>query len=160
MEDPFSTTMQIRIFSRLWFCRRPWRLEVNIKRNSVHFRSHTFVLTSWMYKKQTSVSHSSTETEVISFDTGSRMDWIPVSRSLAFTDWEISLHAKPNQQNQKCKRATEELVGNSSTKHSKTNSNHEHQPRSFVTFHQAEHILVPMLCCMSLRTMKPWSRWS
>ena len=27
------------------------------------------------------------------------------------------------------------------------------------TFHQARHILVPMLCCMSLRTMKPWLKW-
>ena len=33
-----STTMQIRIVSRLWFCRRPWRFQVNISWNSVHFR--------------------------------------------------------------------------------------------------------------------------
>ena len=33
-----STTMQIRIVSRLWFCRRPWRLQINIRRSSVHFR--------------------------------------------------------------------------------------------------------------------------
>ena len=32
-----STTMQIRIVSRLWFCRRPWRFQVNIGRNLVHF---------------------------------------------------------------------------------------------------------------------------
>ena len=30
--------MQIMIVSRLWFCRRPWRFKINIKRNSVHFR--------------------------------------------------------------------------------------------------------------------------
>ena len=34
-----STTKQIRIVWRLWFCRRPWRLEINIRRNSLHFRS-------------------------------------------------------------------------------------------------------------------------
>ena len=33
-----STTMQTWIVSRLWFCRRPWRLKINLKKNSVHFR--------------------------------------------------------------------------------------------------------------------------
>ena len=38
------------------------------------FGSHTFVPISWMCKKQTSVSHSSTESEIISVDTGLRLD--------------------------------------------------------------------------------------
>ena len=38
------------------------------------FGSHTFVPTSWMYKKQTAVSHSSTESEIISLVTGLRLD--------------------------------------------------------------------------------------
>ena len=41
------------------------------------FGSHTFVPTSWMCKKQTSVSHSSTESEIISLDAGVRWDGIP-----------------------------------------------------------------------------------
>ena len=41
------------------------------------FESHTFSPVSWMCKKQTSVSHSSTEAEVISIDAGLRMDGIP-----------------------------------------------------------------------------------
>ena len=41
------------------------------------FGSRTFVPTSWMCKKQTSVSHSSTESEVISLDAGWRIDGIP-----------------------------------------------------------------------------------
>ena len=41
------------------------------------FGSHTFVPISWMCKKQTSVSHSSTESEIISLDAGSRLDRIP-----------------------------------------------------------------------------------
>ena len=40
------------------------------------FRSHTFVPINWMCKKQTSVCHSSTETEIISLDAGLRMDGI------------------------------------------------------------------------------------
>ena len=41
------------------------------------FGSHTFVPRSWMCKKQTSVSHSSTEPEIISLDTGLRLDGLP-----------------------------------------------------------------------------------
>ena len=41
------------------------------------FGSHTFVPMSWMCKKQTSVSHSSTESENISLDAGLRLDGIP-----------------------------------------------------------------------------------
>ena len=39
--------------------------------------SHTFVPISWMCKKQTSVAHSSTESEIISLDAGLRLDGIP-----------------------------------------------------------------------------------
>ena len=41
------------------------------------FGSHTFVPISWMCKNQTSVSHSSTESEIISLDAGLRLDGIP-----------------------------------------------------------------------------------
>ena len=41
------------------------------------FGSHTFGPISWMCKKQTSVSHSSTESEIISLDAGLRLDGIP-----------------------------------------------------------------------------------
>ena len=41
------------------------------------FGSHTFVPISWMWKKQTSVSHNSTESEIISLDAGLRSDGLP-----------------------------------------------------------------------------------
>ena len=41
------------------------------------FGSHTFVPISWMCKKPTAVSHSSTESEIISLDTGLRLDGFP-----------------------------------------------------------------------------------
>ena len=41
------------------------------------FGSHTFVPISSMCKKQTSVSHSSTESDIISLDAGLRLDGIP-----------------------------------------------------------------------------------
>ena len=41
------------------------------------YGSHTFVPISWMCKKQIAVSHSSTESEIISLDTGLRLDGLP-----------------------------------------------------------------------------------
>ena len=58
------------------------------------FGSHTFVPISWMCKKQTSVSHCSTEAEIISLAAGSRMDGIP-----ALTLWDLVIeifHSVPN----------------------------------------------------------------
>ena len=49
------------------------------------FGSHTLVPISWMCKKQTSVSHSSTESEIISVDAGLRLDGIPVVSVLGNT---------------------------------------------------------------------------
>ena len=62
------------------------------------FGSHTFVPISWMCKTQTSVSHCSTEAEIISLDAGLRMDGIP-----ALTLWDLVIeifHSPPNQTNQ------------------------------------------------------------
>ena len=41
------------------------------------FGSDIFVPMSWMCKKQTAISHSSTESEIISLDTGLRLDGLP-----------------------------------------------------------------------------------
>ena len=48
------------------------------------FGSHAFVPISWLCKKQTSVSHSSTESEIISLDTGLRLDGL-----LALELWDL-----------------------------------------------------------------------
>ena len=48
------------------------------------FGSHTFVPISWMCKKQILVSHSSTESEIISLDAGLRLDGNP-----AFDLWDL-----------------------------------------------------------------------
>ena len=62
------------------------------------FGSHTFVPISWMCKKQISVSHSSTESEIISLDAGLRMDGIP-----ALDLWDLIvtvLHGNTHQNDQ------------------------------------------------------------
>ena len=48
------------------------------------FGSHTFVPISWMCKKLTAVSHSSTESEIVSLDTGLRLDGL-----LALELWDL-----------------------------------------------------------------------
>ena len=53
------------------------------------FGSHTFVPISWMCKKQTPVSHSSTESEIISLDTGLRLDGLP---ALELCDLIVSVY--------------------------------------------------------------------
>ena len=58
------------------------------------FGSHTFVPISWMCKKQTSFSHSSTESEIISLDAGLRLDGIP---ALDLWDLIVSVLANTTQ---------------------------------------------------------------
>ena len=48
------------------------------------FGSHTFVPISWMCQKQIAVSRSSTESEIISLDTGLRLDGL-----LALELWDL-----------------------------------------------------------------------
>ena len=55
------------------------------------FGSHTFVPISWMCKKQTAVSHSSTDSEIISLDAGLRLDGIP-----ALDLWDLIVLALGN----------------------------------------------------------------
>ena len=62
------------------------------------FGSHTFLPISWMCKKQTSVSHSSTESEIISFGAGLRFDGVT-----ALDLWDLIvavLHGNTYQSNQ------------------------------------------------------------
>ena len=83
------------------------------------FASHTFVPISWMCKKQTAVSHSSTEAEVISLDAGLRMHGFPLSI------WDLVVevfHSAPNQ-NINAKDVREPQRNLSETKHAKTNPN-------------------------------------
>ena len=88
------------------------------------FRSHTFVPISWMCKKQTSVSHSSTEAEVISLDAGLRMD-----RIHALDLWDLVIevfHSSPTQS----KEAKDQARGNSlrDTTSNKHTQNHIEDP--------------------------------
>ena len=53
-----------------------------LEEHCAFFGSHAFVPISWMCKKQTSVSHSSKESEIISLDAGLRLNGIPAAHDL------------------------------------------------------------------------------
>ena len=80
------------------------------------FGSQSFVPVSWMCKKQTSVSHNSTEVELISLVAGLRTDGTP-----ALDLWDLVIdivHSSPNQS----EKNKDQVRGNSlrdttSTKH-------------------------------------------
>ena len=55
------------------------------------FGSHTFLPICWMCKKQTAVSHSSTESEIISLDAGLRLDGL-----LALELWDLNVSVLGN----------------------------------------------------------------
>ena len=118
------------------------------------FGSHTFVSISWMCKKQTSVSNSSTEAEIISLDAGLRMDGIPT-----LTLWDLVVEVFQSVPN-RTDGPKRELRGNRCRLPSQTciTPSQSSTPTSFqqtlITFHSIQRILVLVLCCMSLRTMR------
>ena len=70
--------MQTGIVSRLRISREILKIQNPLLCGTLCvFGSHTFVPISWVCKKQTSVSHSSTESELISLDAGLKLDGIP-----------------------------------------------------------------------------------
>ena len=80
---------------------------------------------SLMCKKQTSVSHSSTEAEIISLDAGLRMDGIP-----ALTLWDLVIeifHSVPNKIEQPQGRAPEKPVEGYQAKHAQPRPIQAHQ---------------------------------
>ena len=60
-------SMEVGTVSGLWLCRRAWRPKIDLRRNYVHiWKSHVRSRKLDTCKKQTSVSHNSTESEIIS----------------------------------------------------------------------------------------------
>ena len=59
-------------------------LNLLLEEHCAFFGSHTFVPISWICKKRTAVSHSSTESEIISLDTGLILDGL-----LALELWDL-----------------------------------------------------------------------
>ena len=88
------------------------------------FGSQTFVPISRMCNKQTSVSHSSKEAEVVSLDAGSRMDGIP-----ALDLWDLVIdvfHSPPNQINKSEGQESQGSLSRNTTLHMKNQNPTKH----------------------------------
>ena len=112
------------------------------------FGSHTFVPISWMCKKQTSVSHSSTEAEMISLDAGLRMDVTP-----ALTLWDSVIEiflSVPN----KIEQPKEELRGNPSR--NTTSSKHTQNQTNVPTQHDNLDLSNVDLCAVECEVFSIW----
>ena len=132
--------------SRLRLCWKSWGFKINLRRCLVYLW-RTLVPVSWMCKKQTSVSHSSTESEIISLDAGLRMDGLS-----ALDLWDIVIEVL---------RSTNTMF---KPKHywprGNWNSFFVIKCLTWITYPQT-HILVNVsLSCTFLKITKLWSRWS
>ena len=108
------------------------------------FGSHTFVPKSWMCKKQTAVSHSSTKSEIISLDTGLILDGLP---ALELWDLIVSVFGSVIQTSDRTGRLVDiermkKLMGRSTCS------------RILIVFPQTSSLRAKKLYCMCLKTTK------
>ena len=112
------------------------------------FGSHTYVPRSWMCKKETSVSHSSAESEIISLDAGLRLDGIT-----ALDLWDLIVAVHGNTTQNRIERG--DPLSLTEVKDLKG------RPTRWITlivFPVWSNFHIKKLCCMCLRTTKQWSR--
>ena len=117
------------------------------------FRSRTFVLRSWMCKKQTSVSHQKLNLFRCRLTHGWHF------RSLSWIWWLKYFIPYQNQRFEK--RATVKFVGNSPVWHAKIRT--KCTDKDLTNWHWSRSITrntlwIPVLCCMSVWMMRPWLR--
>ena len=119
------------------------------------FGSHTFVPISWMCKKQLSVSHSSTEAEIISLDADGRYSR---SYSLGFGDWFF--HFAPSKIKQPTvKLRRDPLQATEPNMHNTIQCKHTNVVPPNIDHISSNTIVVLVPYCMSLKTMEPWLWW-
>ena len=104
-----------------------------------------------MCKKQTAVSHSPTEPEIISLDAGLRLGGIP-----ALDLWDLIVSVLENM-TQTTERERSDLLSLTEVKDLKGRST---RWIILIVFTQTSSVRIKKLCCMCLRTTKQWSRWS
>ena len=133
----------------------------NLRQVSCVLGSHTFVPISWMCKKQTSVSHSSTESEIISLDAGLRFDGVH-----ALDLWDLIVSVLGNTTQNRTERETRCWTNVKFVLHLTRFTNASNLKEwsmiwiMLILFPQTSNLLIRNLCCMCLKTTKQWSRWS
>ena len=122
--------------------------------------SHTFVPISWMCKKQTSVSHSSTESEIISLDTGLRLDGIPALDYGIWSSQFLEIRIRVIKNGETCVRTNVFVQHLTQFKNESNLMEWSMIWTILIFFPQTSILLTRKLCCMCLKTTKQWSRWS
>ena len=140
-----------------WDCFKTPVLQDILRIQNQHQVEHcAFSEASWMCKKQTSVSHSSTESEIISLDAGLRLDGIP-----AQDIWDLIvavLHGNTYQSNQERRDPCTNLVRARPHKLPTQKKSHGmiDDLKMLILIPQTRILLVRKLCCIciSLKTTK------
>ena len=125
------------------------RLPAREGRTSTLFGSRTFVSISWMCKKQTSVCHSSAESEIISLDTGLQMDGVP---TLDLWDLIIEVLRSTNNTAKQCRLVQGTCAGQ---KHKLKRANEMlSNSQMWITYTSSHILLKTNLSCTFLKTMR------
>ena len=122
--------------------------------------SHTFVPISWMCKKQTSVSHSSTESEIISLDAGLRLDGIPALDYGIWSSQFLETRIRVIKNGETCVRTNVFVQHLTQFKNESNLMEWSMIWTILIFFPQTSNFRIKKLCCMCLKTTKQWSRWS
>ena len=97
--------------------------------------SHPFVPISWMCKKQTAVSHSSTESEIISLDTGLRLDGLPGLPALGLWHLIVSKKTEATTYDRSRRPDKTSFLGNDTNQFGPQNPNQIHRHRKPSCWH-------------------------
>ena len=122
--------------------------------------SHTLLPISWMCTKQTSVSHSSTESEIILW----MQDWgWMVSPHLIDGIWSsqfLETRIRVIKNREICWWTNVKFVQHLTLFKNESNLMEWSMIWTMlILFHQTSTLLIRKLCCMCLKTTKQWSRW-
>ena len=123
------------------------------------FGRQTFVRVSWMCKKEISVSHSSTESEIIPWMQDERWTVYPHLTYCIWSSQFTETRVRLIKQVETCVRTKREVPTNSAQT-SKMKEKSWIIWWSIHLFLQTWILLVRKLCCLRLKSTKQWSRWS
>ena len=108
-------------------------------------------------RKQTSVSHSSTESEIISLDAGPATGWIICSGFMGRGDGSVTFVEQYQTTNQSPQQETVRAITNPTR--NKIGSEMLISCRVWATLPQTHTLLKVSLSCTILKTPKLWSKW-
>ena len=146
-----STTMQTWIVSRLWFCGRPWRLEINLRRCLVYFRkSHVFA--NKLDVQETDFSFTQFYRSWNHFSRMQVYAWTVFPLSLSGILVIEVFHSVPNRtdrpKREPRKRTRRQFFSQKCISPSRSSTPTSFQ-QTLITFHSIQRILVLVLYCMS-----------